>query len=316
MLPALRIPPAAARFAVRDLQTTIDLPGQAATTIVHGRLAGNPDAAPVIVLGGVSADRRVLSDEHGPGWWPGVAARGGALDPDHVQILSMDFLGSASGEPARLQDQASAALALADAAGIEQFSIIGASFGGTVALEIAARAPQRVTGLDLLCAAAGIHPMAQAWRSIQREILELALDAGLGARGVDIARRLAMTTYRTPEEFAQRFGPAGPDDRCDRGVEGYLQARGSDYARTVSPERYLSRLDAMQAPAGGLERICAPTRLLAIRSDRLVPPAEIHATAQALTAVRAEVIEIDSLYGHDGFLKDAGPVNEFLKDRS
>jgi len=223
----------------------------------------------------------------------------------------MDFLGGEADGPARLEDQARAALALADAAGIEQFAIIGSSFGGTVALEIAARAPDRVIRLDLLCAAAGVHPMAHAWRSIQREILELALDAGLGARGVDIARRLAMTTYRTPEEFAQRFGPGGEDG----GVERYLQARGGAYGRTVAPERYLSRLEAMQSPALGLERITAPVRLLAIRSDRLVPPAQIHDTAAALSGTRAEVIEIDSLYGHDGFLKEAGQVNAFLEGR-
>lgn len=311
MLPALQIPARNPQAKAQDFTACLTLPGRTTPVTVKGRLAGNMAATPVLVMGGVSADRRVCADPFGPGWWPAIAARGGALDPDYSCILSMDFLGGEADGPARLEDQARAALALADAAGIEQFAIIGSSFGGTVGLEIAAQAPDRVIRLDLLCAAAGVHPMAQAWRSIQREILELALDAGLGARGVDIARRLAMTTYRTPEEFAQRFGPDGEDG----GVEGYLQARGGVYGRTVAPERYLSRLEAMQSPALGLERITAPVRLLAIRSDRLVPPAQIHDTAAALSGTRAEVIEIDSLYGHDGFLKEAGQVNAFLEGR-
>lgn len=311
MLPVLQNAPPPVPCSQHDFTTAVERPGQVLPVIVHGRLAGNRDAAPVLVLGGVSADRRVFADRSGPGWWPGVAARGGALDPDHNCLLSMDFLGGQPSSPARLEDQARAALALADAAGINRFAIIGASFGGTVALEIAAQAPERVSRLDLLCAAASIHPMTQAWRAIQREILELAVDAGLGSRGVDIARRLAMTTYRTPEEFAQRFHPSGENG----GVERYLQARGGAYGHTVTPERYLSRLDAMQSPAQGLDRITAPTRLLAIRSDRLVPPDEVHDTASALTGTRAEVVEIDSLYGHDGFLKDAGQVNAFLEGR-
>ncbi|WP_300555606.1 alpha/beta fold hydrolase [Maricaulis sp.] len=311
MLPALQIPARNPQAKAQDFTACLTLPGRTSPVTVKGRLAGNMAATPVLVLGGVSADRRVCADHLGPGWWPGIAARGGVLDPSHTCILSMDFLGGREQGPARLEDQARAALALADAAGIKRLAIIGASFGGTVGLEIAAQAPDRIIRLDLLCAAAGVHPMAQAWRSIQREILELALDAGLGARGVDIARRLAMTTYRTPEEFAQRFGPGGEDG----GVERYLQARGREYGRTVAPERYLSRLEAMQSPALGLERITAPVRLLAIRSDRLVPPAQVHDTARALTGTRAEVAEIDSLYGHDGFLKDTGQVNAFLEDR-
>ena len=220
----------------------------------------------------------------------------------------MDFLDDAAEPFPTVEDQAAAVLMLADSAGLDQFALVGASYGGTVALTVAADAPERVTRLDLLCASAGVHPMAQAWRSIQREILELALDAGLGARGVDIARRLAMTTYRTPEEFAERFGPEGEAG----GVEAYLAARGARYAQDVPPERYLSRLASMNAAAPDLSRVQAPVRLLAYRSDRLVPLQEVQATQAELAHVNCQLEVHDSLYGHDAFLKDPGVINAFL----
>lgn len=297
-----------ADWRVQDLSCGFERPDSGGWAEVTGRLVGPDDGAPTIVLGGISADRRLVADESGPGWWPGVAEPGGALDPRHRRLLSLDFLDDAVAPFPTVEDQAAAVLMLADAAGFDRFALVGASYGGTVGLSVAAAAPDRVTRLDLLCASAGVHPMAQAWRSIQREILALALDAGQGARGVDIARRLAMTTYRTPEEFEDRFGPDGEPG----GVEGYLAARGGAYAQTVSPQRYLSRLASMQAAEPDLSRIAAPVALLAIRSDRLVPLSEVRATAAALTGVRARIVEIDSLYGHDGFLKEPEQINAFL----
>jgi len=275
---------------------------------VRGRLVGPDDGPATIVLGGISADRRLVDDETGPGWWPGVAAPGGALDPRYRRLLSMDFLDDAAEPFPTVEDQAAAVLMLADSAGLDQFALVGASYGGTVALTVAADAPERVSRVDLLCASAGVHPMAQAWRSIQRDILEMALDAGLGARGVDIARRLAMTTYRTPEEFAQRFGPGGEAG----GVEAYLAARGARYAQDVPPERYLSRLASMDAASPDLSRVKAPVRLLAYRSDRLVPLQEVQATQAGLAHVNCQLEVHDSLYGHDAFLKDPVVINAFL----
>jgi homoserine O-acetyltransferase len=223
----------------------------------------------------------------------------------------MDFLDDAAEPFPTVDDQAAAVLMLADTAGIERFALVGASYGGSVGLSLAAMAPERVSRLDLLCASAGVHPMTQGLRAIQREILKLAIEAGQGARGVDIARRLAMTTYRTPEEFARRFGPEGEPG----GVEAYLSARGADYARAVTPERFLSRLASMEAANPDLSAITCPVNLLAFTSDRLVPLEEVEATRAALTGCDSRLVVHDSPYGHDAFLKEAARVNAFLEGR-
>lgn len=275
-----------------------------------GRLVGPEDGPATVVLGGVSAGRRLIEDGEGPGWWPGVAADGGALDPARRRLLSLDFIDAADPFPTTA-DQAEAVLALADAAGLDRFALVGASYGGVIALEVAARAPGRVRRLDVLCAAARPHPMATAWRSIQRETVRLAIAAGEPARGVDLARRLAMTTYRTHEEFNQRFAAPDPESRDGAGVEAYLAARGADYAAETSPDRFLALSQSMDSADVAVERIQAPARLLAVASDRLVPPGDIEATAARMGA--AEVTTIDSLYGHDAFLKEVDAVNSFLR---
>ena len=67
---------------------------------------------------------------------------------------------------------------------------------------------ERVEQLVVISAADRAHPMATAWRSVQRRIVRFALAAAGPAEGLELARALAMATYRSPEEFAARFALA------------------------------------------------------------------------------------------------------------
>jgi homoserine O-acetyltransferase len=295
------------QYPSRDLVAGFDRPG-GGWLQAQGRLTGPDDGAAVIVLGGVSAGRHVFDDAEQAGWWPGVAERGGAIDARYRQVLSFDFLADAARPFPALEDQSAAVIALADAAGLERFSIIGASFGGVIGLDIARLAPDRVERLDVLCAAARPNPMARAWRSIQRDIVQLA-DGDVS--GVQIARKLAMTTYRTAREFDQRFTSPDGGHRDAAGVEAYLAAAGARYGKVTSPQRFLALSKSMDSADVAVETITAPVRFLAFTSDQLVPPRDIHRTAARIS--RAEVFECDSLYGHDGFLKEVDQVNAFLR---
>lgn len=306
-------PEAACPWPVRDLVCGFDRPG-GGWLEARGRIVGPAEGPATIVLGGISAGGRLCPDETGPGWWPGVAGSGGALDPASRRLLSVDFLGEEAGPYPTIADQAEAVLALADTAGLERFSLVGASYGGVIALQVAGRAPDMVRKVDVLCAAARPNPMTTAWRSIQRETVRLALEAGCGERGVDLARRLAMTTYRTAEEFTSRFTDPVPGCRDAEGVEAYLAARGAEYAGSTSPERFLALSESMDCADVAVERIVAPVRFAAFASDQLVRVADIEATAQRIPTAAVTVIE--TFYGHDGFLKETGRVNAFLAGRS
>ena len=278
----------------------------------RGQIVGPQTAPATIVLGGVSASDQLCPCIDDQGWWPGIAGVGKALCPQDHQLLSACFLGEGVRPFPTIEDQAQAILALADEAGLETFSLVGASYGGVIALTIAAIAPKRVTSLKILSAASRPNPMITAWRSIQRETVKMARDLGAPEQGVDLARRLAMTTYRTPEEFKQRFDNPAEGSRDAAGVEAYLEARGQDYAHKTSAERFIALSQSMDSANVPVENITAPTHFFAVAEDRLAPPEDIEETAARMK--QARITYHSSLYGHDAFLKDVDVVSAFLAE--
>lgn len=295
----------------RDI-TTIALASNGSPVRVTGRIAG-PDNAPVIlVLGGISSGRIVTDSDSEHGWWSAQAGPGRAIDTDRYRVLSFDFIGEALAPFPTTADQARAILAVADAAGVERFDITGSSYGGMIGLALAALAPERVGRLLVISGAHRACAMAQAWRSIQRETVELALRLGDGAAGLDLARRLAMTTYRTPEELEERFYNPDPDCRDAAGIGAYLEARGQDYAETVKPERFLALSRSMDAHTVDLSTIRCPVTYMAVIEDRLVPVSQM---AEAAEATPKGVLKtVHSRYGHDAFLKEDAIVSAALTD--
>jgi homoserine O-acetyltransferase len=200
-----------------------------------------------------------------------------------------------------------------DAAGIERLhAFVGASYGGMVALAFAVAFPTRVERLVIISAAHRPHPMATAWRGVQRRILKLGMDAGRPEEGVALARQLAMTTYRTPEEFAARFRPGIPDAGDDADVCGYLKSRGEAYAAVAHPARFLTLSAAIDRHAVEPEEIKTPTLLIASRTDRLVPLEDMRELGERLGGP-SRLIVVDSLVGHDSFLKDADLYGPHLR---
>jgi homoserine O-acetyltransferase len=147
--------------------------------------------------------------------------------------------------------------------------------------------------------------MSTALRGIQRRIVALAAEAGRPQDGVALARELAMTTYRTADEFRKRFdsAPLGPRPGDLYDVCGYLTARGRAYARAMPATRYLTLSDSLDRAQADPRAIAADCLFIAAKSDRLVPAEDTEGSASAV-AGEAEFIAIDSLYGHDAFLCD------------
>jgi len=275
-----------------------------------GRVHGPEDGECVIVLGGISAGKNLIDTTDETGWWPGVVGNTGVLDPSRFRLLGVDFLGADVSPFPTINDQARAVIALADASGMTRFSIVGASYGGAVALALASLEPRRVERLILLAAAGRVHPMATAWRSIQRGIVRAAIASSDPKRGVDLARRLAMTTYRTPDEFEARFRTPAPTGHDARGVAAWLAHHGQQYAQKTDAKRFLALSKSLDHVDIALSKITAPTSLLGFESDQLVPPGDVIWTAEHLPGATLELQP--SLYGHDGFLKEADAVNAFL----
>jgi homoserine O-acetyltransferase len=123
-----------------------------------------------------------------------------------------------------------------------------------------------------------------------------------------------MLTYRTPEEFAERFrGGLDVEDSLGVSAPGaYLRARGEAFLEVMSPGRFLSlcgSIDRHQVDPG---RITAPTLLIGARSDQLVPPSQMQSLAAGLGG-EAQLHLLDCLYGHDMFLKEADKLGLLVR---
>lgn len=317
-----------ARMVVRE--GVLEIPGQVA--LFHGgalpgarlawRLEGAEGAPLVVALGGISAHRRVFGDN---GWWNGVVGPARALDAAQLRLLSFDYLGG-SGESSgprpgetfpRISsyDQADALVRLLNHLGVTAVhGIVGASYGGMVALAFAERYPERVARLVVISAADRAHPMATAWRSVQRRVMRFAARCGEAGEGVEIARALAMATYRSPEEFAARFGGAPRTDShfAVFPVEEYLFARGAEYASRHSTESFLCLSESIDLHRIDAGRIFVPVTAVAVREDQLVPVSDVRRLVARLDNSRLH--EISSVYGHDAFLKEAALLRPAFAD--
>ena len=287
---------------------------------LHLRLHGDADAPVVIASGGISAGRKVADAAGETGWWRDVAKPGGAIDATRFQVIGFDFLPGAEREARTITpaDQARALACALNAIGIEKVrGFVGASYGGFIGLAFAALFPERLDRLCVISAALRPHPMSTALRGVQRRIILLAREAGREKDGVALARELAMTTYRSADEFRARFsseprgGRAGdPYDVC-----AYLSARGNAYAETMPAPRYLTLSDSLDRADVDARAIRADCLFIGATSDRLVPIEDVEASSRAV-AGRSRFLAIDSLVGHDAFLCDtplfAGALARFL----
>ena len=260
-------------------------------------------------LGGISAHKTIAGPE---GWWHELAGPGKAIDPAEVRLVGIDWLEGGASAAATTGDQADHLARCLDAEGIEALDVLyGSSFGGNVALCFAARYPERVRKLVIIGAAHRSHPMATALRSLQRRVVELGLETGRGQDALEIARGIAMTTYRTAEEFAGRFDTR-PDLTGDFPVEGYLRHHGTQYATRNTPERFLALSRALDLHEVDPATITTPALLIAFEGDAIAPPWQMEELRTRL-AGPAELVVLKSIYGHDAFLKESEAYGALLR---
>ena len=297
------------------------------------RMVGPKDAPVVAVLGGISAHRFLVGAE---GWWSEIVGPNLGVDTTRFRVLGIDYLGGRGGSstpdgespdaaaedgrcafpPISANDQADVLRQVVGHLGLHSLhAIVGASYGGMVALSYAVRHAATVDRIVVVSAADKAQVLSTAWRSVQRQIVREALARGDGPAGLKLARALAMATYRSQVEFATRFGgPAVRDaDRFRFPVEGYLFARGDDYVQKYRAESFLALSESIDLHHVDPVQVRTPTTLISVREDQLVPFADMQALAARL-AGSARFVEINSIYGHDAFLKESAVLNPILNN--
>lgn len=278
---------------------------------VVGRLHGPAEGPLVVVAGGISAGRFAAR------WWSWAVRPGGPVDLGRFRMLAFDFLPGADEAVVTLTttDQARLLALLLDALDEPRIdAFIGASYGGCVGLAFAVAFPERIGELVVLSAPHRAHASATAWRGVQRRLLAFARDCGREAEGVALARQLAMTTYRSAEEFGWRFAPRAPVAAGDPyPVCDYLIARGEAYADATSASRWITLSDSLDRHFVRPEAVRCPLTVVGFASDRLVPIEDLRELALRAPNLR-RLIEAPSIFGHDAFLKEREFVGRALHD--
>jgi homoserine O-acetyltransferase len=285
-----------------------------------------PDQAPqVLVVHALTG-----SADAAGSWWEPLVGPGRALDTRRVGVLCANLLGGcygttgptsvdpATGRPygdafptVTPRDQARAQWALLDALGIERLALVtGGSLGGMVVLEVVAERPQATAATVPIAAPLAVSGLALAWNEIQLELVER-----YGEDGLDLARRLAMTTYRSEADFDGRFGRAREDDGTFS-VASYLAHQGRKLVGRFDSATYRVLVGAMDqhdlgegrgGDAAALALLAkAGVRLTAvgIEGDILYGPRQVRALVAACqrAGVSARYREITTSKGHDAFL--------------
>jgi homoserine O-acetyltransferase/O-succinyltransferase len=295
-----------------------------------------PDAAPqVLVVHALTGSADAAGN-----WWEPVIGPGRALDTNRVGVLCANLLGGCygttgptsldpvSGEaygdafpPVTPRDQARAQWALLDALGIERLALVaGGSLGGMVVLEVAAERPASVAGAVPIAAPLAVSGLALAWNEIQLELVER-----YGEEGLDLARQLAMTTYRSEADFDGRFGRAREEDGRFS-IASYLAHQGRKLVDRFDPATYRALVRAMDhhdlgAGRGGDAAALAPlaeagvrVTAVGIEGDILYGPRQVRALVAACqrAGVLARYREITTSKGHDAFLVEWEQLGRIL----
>jgi homoserine O-acetyltransferase len=246
-----------------------------------------------------------------------------------------------------VRDQVVVEARLADELGIGKFAaIVGGSMGGLRALEWLVIYPERVGAAAIL--ACGVVATADQIGTQTLQIQAITADpnwatgdyydtvAGPPVAGLGIARRVAHLTYRTERELAKRFGnqsQAGEDAFSDDApgvttgagrfaVTSYLDHQAAKLAQRFDAGTYLSNTDAMSThdvgrgrggAAKALANVDVPVVVAGITSDRLYP---IHLQQELVELIptASRLYEIESDYGHDGFLLEADAVGAAISE--
>lgn len=281
-------------------------------------LVGPADAPVIFVAGGISAHKHVAAnaDDSSAGWAQGLLDAGRTLDPEKWRILAFDYVGADGSidAPIDTTDQADAIAMLLDALGITQLqAYVGYSYGALVGLQFAARYPQRLRRLVAVSGVHRPHPYAAAWRALQRKAVALGRLQCADEQGLSLARQFAMLSYRTPEEFGERFN--APPEICNGYVrvaaEDYLDAAGAKFVARVTPTAWLRLSESIDLHWLEPADVQVPVSVIAVEGDRLVPMTDAVELIEGL-AGRGRLRILRSPYGHDAFLKETERVDALL----
>jgi len=278
-------------------------------------------------------------------WWPGMLGDEMLFDTREYFVVCANILGSCYGTtgPVSINPQTSKpwlnnfpVITIRDIVRVHEIlrvllgisvidTVIGSSIGGFQALEYGIMYPDQVRRLILIASNAKQSPWSIAFNESQRLAIEadssfFGDDIDGGKKGLKAARSMALLSYRTPYAYNQTQAEETDDKLTSFRASSYQAYQGDKLVNRFNPWTYyrltqLSDSHNVGRGRGGvteaLKLIKAYALCIGIKSDLLFPVAEQKFLAENIE--KGSYAEIDSFFGHDGFLIEAGQVSSVIK---
>jgi homoserine O-acetyltransferase/O-succinyltransferase len=278
-------------------------------------------------------------------WWDGLVGTGKYYDPAKWFIVCANVLGSAygstnalsvdttTGEPyfhdfpeITVRDTIAAFELLRQELGVNKIhTLIGGSLGGQQAIEWAISHPDITENLVLIASNAVFSPWGIAFNESQRMAIRADVTwqnrtATAGIEGMKVARSIALLSYRNYDTYDFTQARDSNDQTANFRAATYQIYQGDKIAQRFNAFSYWALTKMMDSQNVGRNRVSiiwalaqvkARTLVVGISSDILFPTAEQQFLAKYIP--NADYQEIDSLYGHDGFLIEYKQLKQILQ---
>lgn len=279
-------------------------------------------------------------------WWPGIIGDNLVIDPKDYFIVCANILGSCYGSTGPLsidpktdapyyntfpaitiRDMVKAHMLLREFLHINRIALlIGGSMGGYQAMEWALMEEDRIQRLFLLATSATESAWGKAVHAAQR--LAIAADntwnerhAQAGINGLKAARAIGMLSYRNYGIMVKTQADSDAEQLDHYKADSYIQYQGNKLAERFNAYSYWVLTKALDTHhiargRGGdvdkvLQTIQQQALIIGISSDILCPLNEQQHMADKMP--NATLVEIDSIYGHDGFLVEVEKITSAFK---
>ena len=324
------------------LESGVTLPGYHLAYTTHGKL--NADKTNTVwIFHALTANSNPLE------WWPGLVGDGKFFDPAKYFIICVNKPGSPYGSSSPLsinpqtkqpyyhdfpvftiRDMIKTYQQLKDHLGLKKiFIALGGSTGGMQLLEWAIEEPALFDHIVPIATNAVLSPWAIAFNASQRMAIEadstwLERRTDAGQKGLAAARSIALLSYRHYNGYAitqtrDKSFVALTNDVL-YASDNYQRYQGLKLVNRFNALCYYRLSQSMDSHDVGwkresvenaLKKITAKTLVIGIRSDVLYPIAEQEYLQKTIRG--AELLNIASDFGHDGFLLEYEKIEAALK---
>jgi homoserine O-acetyltransferase/O-succinyltransferase len=277
-------------------------------------------------------------------WWPGMVGKGYLFDPEKYNLVCANILGScygttgalsnnpATGKPwlndfplVTVRDWANALEVLRVHLGIEKIYLVtGGSIGGFQSMEWAIQQPHRFENMMLVATTYMQTPWATAINETERMSIEADAtffngDPNGGKAGLAAARGMGLLSYRGYEAYNVTQCEKDNEQISNFKVSSYQRYQGKKLIERFNAHCYhsITRSQDTHNVARGrgsfeeaFSNITAKTLSVGISSDILFPPIEQKRLAEFIP--NAIYAEIDSHFGHDGFLVESEKLSRII----